>query len=91
MSLEVGVHHTPQEVREIVAWQRYQEQRSASLQSNISSKTAIDGRSSIKKHKEQMSSDNGGKEEALYSNSDFHKAPEGGNQPGTNQYSLIEI
>ena len=75
MSVEVGAHHTPQEVREIVAWQRYQDEqrssRSDSFKSNLSTKGA-------RKQKRQMSSENGRlREEALYSNSDFHQAPQG--------------
>ena len=62
-------HHTPQEVREIVAWQRYQEQRAhSSFRSDLMSK------SERKQKIRQMSEP---REEVLYSNSEFHQAPEG--------------
>ena len=62
------LHHTPQEVREIVAWQRYQEQRAHSFKSDLMSK------SERKQKVRQMSEP---REEVLYSNSEFHQAPQG--------------
>ena len=73
MSVEVGARHTPQEVREIVAWQRYQEQRAAAAAPDFSpGKTTP-----LRQQKRQVSLDNGQLEEAVYSNSDFHQAPGG--------------
>ena len=69
-----------------MAWQRYQTEqrsRSASFKSNFSSKSAaIESRSSLR---QQNSALGKGRvdEEALYSNSDFHNAPEGRNQYST--------
>ena len=76
--LEVGAHHTPQEVREIVAWQRYQDEQQRSSRSSDSFKSNLSTKSG-RKQKRQMSSENGRRkeEEALYSNSDFHQAPQG--------------
>ena len=73
------LHHTPQEVREIVAWQRYQEQRTSSKSQSWSSATTsfksdLMSKSERKQKIRQMSEP---REEVLYSNTEFHQAPEG--------------